>query len=66
VYTFSITTEELKQISGVGAVGVNAVAPFTDLITKNTVEDNEIDRRGDMVISALANNRRLRCISSRI
>ncbi|HWD88451.1 MAG TPA: DNA helicase RecQ [Mucilaginibacter sp.] len=57
---YPITTEELKQISGVGAgKAVKFGAPFTDLI-KKYVEDNEIDRPVDMVIKSAANKSALK------
>jgi len=52
---YPITTDELKQISGVGAgKALKFGKPFTDLIQKY-VEDNEIDRPIDMVIKSAAN-----------
>jgi ATP-dependent DNA helicase RecQ len=57
---YPITTEELKQISGVGTgKAVKFGAPFTDLI-KKYVEDNEIDRPIDMVIKSAANKSALK------
>jgi len=57
---YPITTEELKQISGVGAgKALKFGKPFTDLIQKY-VEDNEIDRPVDMVIKSAANKSALK------
>ncbi|HEX3386723.1 MAG TPA: HRDC domain-containing protein, partial [Mucilaginibacter sp.] len=57
---YPITTEELKQISGVGAgKAMKFGAPFADLI-KKYVEDNEIDRPVDMVIKSAANKSALK------
>jgi ATP-dependent DNA helicase RecQ len=57
---YPITTEELKQISGVGAgKAMKFGAPFVDLI-KKYVEDNEIDRPIDMVIKSAANKSALK------
>jgi ATP-dependent DNA helicase RecQ len=57
---YPITTEELKQISGVGAGKATKFgAPFIDLI-KKYVEDNEIDRPIDMVIKSAANKSALK------
>ena len=57
---YPITTEELKQISGVGAgKAMKFGAPFIDLIAKY-VEDNEIDRPIDMVIKSAANKSALK------
>ena len=57
---YPITTEELKQISGVGAgKAMKFGAPFTDLI-KKYVEDNDIDRPVDMVIKSAANKSALK------
>jgi ATP-dependent DNA helicase RecQ len=57
---YPITTEELKQISGVGAgKALKFGAPFIDLI-KKYVEDNEIDRPVDMVIKSAANKSALK------
>ncbi len=57
---YPITTEELKQISGVGAgKALKFGAPFTDLI-KKYVEDNDIDRPVDMVIKSAANKSALK------
>jgi len=57
---YPITTEELKQISGVGAgKAMKFGAPFIDLISKY-VEDNEIDRPLDMVIKSAANKSALK------
>lgn len=57
---YPITTEELKQISGVGAgKAMKFGAPFIDLINKY-VEDNEIDRPVDMVIKSAANKSALK------
>ncbi|HVW13151.1 MAG TPA: DNA helicase RecQ [Mucilaginibacter sp.] len=57
---YPITTEELKQISGVGAgKAAKFGAPFIELI-KKYVEDNEIDRPVDMVIKSAANKSALK------
>jgi len=57
---YPITSEELKQISGVGAgKALKFGAPFIDLI-KKYVEDNEIDRPIDMVIKSAANKSALK------
>ncbi|MDB5011105.1 MAG: ATP-dependent helicase RecQ [Mucilaginibacter sp.] len=57
---YPITTEELKQISGVGAgKALKFGAPFVDLI-KKYVEDNDIDRPIDMVIKSAANKSALK------
>lgn len=57
---YPITTEELKQISGVGAgKAMKFGAPFIDLI-KKYVEDNDIDRPVDMVIKSAANKSALK------
>jgi ATP-dependent DNA helicase RecQ len=57
---YPINTEEMKQISGVGAgKAMKFGAPFTDLI-KKYVEDNEIDRPIDMVIKSAANKSALK------
>jgi len=57
---YPINTEELKQISGVGAGKATKFgAPFVDLI-KKYVEDNEIDRPIDMVIKSAANKSALK------
>jgi ATP-dependent DNA helicase RecQ len=57
---YPITTEELKQISGVGAgKAMKFGAPFIDLINKY-VEDNDIDRPVDMVIKSAANKSALK------
>jgi len=57
---YPIITEELKQISGVGAgKALKFGAQFTDLI-KKYVEDNEIDRPIDMVIKSAANKSALK------
>ena len=57
---YPITTDELKQISGVGAgKAIKFGAPFIDLI-KKYVEDNEIDRPIDMVIKSAANKSALK------
>jgi ATP-dependent DNA helicase RecQ len=57
---YPIDTEEMKQISGVGAgKAMKFGAPFTDLI-KKYVEDNEIDRPIDMVIKSAANKSALK------
>jgi len=57
---YPITTEELKQISGVGTgKAMKFGAPFVDLI-KKYVEDNDIDRPIDMVIKSAANKSALK------
>jgi ATP-dependent DNA helicase RecQ len=57
---YPINTEELKQISGVGAgKALKFGVQFTDLI-KKYVEDNEIDRPIDMVIKSAANKSALK------
>jgi ATP-dependent DNA helicase RecQ len=57
---YPITTDELKQISGVGAgKALKFGAPFIDLI-KKYVEDNDIDRPIDMVIKSAANKSALK------
>lgn len=57
---YPITTDELKQISGVGAGKAQKFgAPFVDLI-KKYVEDNDIDRPVDMVIKSAANKSALK------
>ena len=57
---YPIDTEELKQISGVGAgKALKFGKPFTDLIQKY-VEDNDIDRPIDMVIKSAANKSALK------
>jgi ATP-dependent DNA helicase RecQ len=57
---YPINTEELKQISGVGAgKALKFGAPFADLI-KKYVEDNDIDRPIDMVIKSAPNKSALK------
>jgi ATP-dependent DNA helicase RecQ len=57
---YPINTEEMKQISGVGAgKAMKFGAPFVDLI-KKYVEDNDIDRPIDMVIKSAANKSALK------
>ncbi|RZL13425.1 MAG: RecQ family ATP-dependent DNA helicase, partial [Pedobacter sp.] len=57
---YPINTEELKQISGVGAgKALKFGAPFAELISKY-VEENEIDRPIDMVIKSAANKSALK------
>jgi ATP-dependent DNA helicase RecQ len=57
---YPINTEEMKQISGVGAgKAMKFGPPFVDLI-KKYVEDNEIDRPIDMVIKSAANKSALK------
>ena len=57
---YPINTDELKQISGVGAgKALKFGKPFTDLIQKY-VEDNDIDRPIDMVIKSAANKSALK------
>jgi ATP-dependent DNA helicase RecQ len=57
---YPINTEELKQISGVGAgKALKFGGPFVELI-KKYVEDNDIDRPIDMVIKSAANKSALK------
>ncbi|MGV3546337.1 MAG: RQC domain-containing protein, partial [Pedobacter sp.] len=57
---YPITTDELKQISGVGnGKALKFGAPFIELI-KKYVEDNDIDRPVDMVIKTQANKSALK------
>jgi ATP-dependent DNA helicase RecQ len=57
---YPVNTEELKQISGVGAgKALKFGKPFTDLIQKY-VDDNDIDRPIDMVIKSAANKSALK------
>jgi ATP-dependent DNA helicase RecQ len=57
---YPVSTDELKQISGVGAgKAAKFGAPFTELI-KKYVEDNDIDRPVDMVIKSAANKSALK------
>jgi ATP-dependent DNA helicase RecQ len=57
---YPVTTDELKQISGVGAgKALKFGKPFTDLIQKY-VDDNDIDRPIDMVIKSAANKSALK------
>ncbi|TWR26286.1 DNA helicase RecQ [Mucilaginibacter achroorhodeus] len=57
---YPISTDEMKQISGVGAgKAMKFGAPFIDLI-KKYVEDNDIDRPVDMVIKSAANKSALK------
>jgi len=57
---YPVSTEELKQISGVGAgKAIKFGQPFTELI-KKYVEDNDIDRPIDMVIKSAANKSALK------
>lgn len=57
---YPITTDEMKQISGVGVgKAMKFGAPFTELI-KKYVEDNDIDRPVDMVIKSAANKSALK------
>ncbi|RCH56251.1 DNA helicase RecQ [Mucilaginibacter hurinus] len=57
---YPVTTDELKQISGVGTgKAMKFGAPFIELI-KKYVEDNEIDRPVDMVIKSAANKSALK------
>ncbi len=57
---YPINTDELKQISGVGAgKAAKFGGPFTELI-KKYVEDNDIDRPVDMVIKSAANRSALK------
>jgi len=52
---YPITTEELQQITGVGAGKANKYgSPFLELI-KNYVEENEIIRPNDMVVKSVIN-----------
>jgi ATP-dependent DNA helicase RecQ len=57
---YPISTDELKQISGVGAgKAIKFGAPFVDLI-KKYVEENDIERPIDMVIKSAANKSALK------
>lgn len=57
---YPITTDELKQIHGVGAgKAIKFGAPFIELIS-NYVEENEIDRPQDLVIKSTANRSALK------
>jgi ATP-dependent DNA helicase RecQ len=57
---YPINTEEMKQISGVGAgKALKFGPPFIDLI-KKYVEDNDIDRPIDMVIKSAPNKSALK------
>ncbi|QJD98507.1 DNA helicase RecQ [Mucilaginibacter robiniae] len=57
---YPVSTDELKQISGVGAGKASKFgAPFIELI-KKYVEDNDIDRPVDMVIKSAANKSALK------
>ncbi|GAA4311109.1 DNA helicase RecQ [Mucilaginibacter gynuensis] len=57
---YPVSTDELKQISGVGAGKASKFgAPFIELI-KKYVEDNDIDRPIDMVIKSAANKSALK------
>jgi len=57
---YPITTEELRQIQGVGSgKALKFGAPFIDLI-KKYVEENEIDRPQDLVIKSTANKSALK------
>ncbi|MBE9660568.1 DNA helicase RecQ [Mucilaginibacter myungsuensis] len=57
---YPISTDELKQISGVGqGKALKFGAPFIELI-KKYVEDNDIDRPIDMVIKSAANKSALK------
>lgn len=57
---YPITTDELKQIHGVGAgKAMKFGAPFIELI-KNYVEENDIDRPVDLVIKSAANKSALK------
>lgn len=57
---YPISTEELKQIHGVGAgKAMKFGAPFIELI-KNYVEENEIDRPQDLVIKSTASRSMLK------
>jgi len=52
---YPITTDELKNISGVGAgKAIKFGKPFLDLI-KKYVEENEIERPMDMVVKSIVN-----------
>jgi ATP-dependent DNA helicase RecQ len=52
---YPITTEELKNISGVGSgKALKFGKPFLDLI-KKYVEENEIERPMDMVVKSIVN-----------
>ncbi|GAB2689063.1 DNA helicase RecQ [Mucilaginibacter koreensis] len=57
---YPVNTDELKQISGVGAgKAAKFGVPFTELI-KKYVEDHDIDRPVDMVIKSAANKSALK------
>jgi ATP-dependent DNA helicase RecQ len=57
---YPVSTDELKQISGVGAGKASKFGgPFIELI-KKYVEDNDIDRPVDMVIKSAANKSALK------
>jgi ATP-dependent DNA helicase RecQ len=57
---YPVNTDELKQISGVGAgKALKFGKPFTDLIQKY-VDENDIDRPIDMVIKSAANKSALK------
>lgn len=57
---YPITTDELKQIAGVGqGKAIKFGGPFIELI-KNYVEENDIDRPVDMVIKTQANKSALK------
>src|SRR5690606_35338867 len=57
---YPVTTDELKQIHGVGAgKALKFGAPFIELI-KKYVEDNDIDRPVDLVIKSAANKSALK------
>jgi ATP-dependent DNA helicase RecQ len=57
---YPVSTDELKQISGVGAgKAAKFGGPFIELI-KKYVEDNDIDRPVDMVIKSAANKSALK------
>ncbi|MGH2623451.1 MAG: HRDC domain-containing protein, partial [Sphingobacterium sp.] len=57
---YPISTEELRQIQGVGSgKALKFGAPFIDLI-KNYVEEKEIDRPQDLVIKSTANKSALK------
>ncbi len=57
---YPITTEELKQISGVGSgKAIKFGAPFIELI-KKYVEDNDIERPIDLIIKTQANKSQMK------
>lgn len=57
---YPVSTDELKQIHGVGAgKAIKFGAPFIELI-RNYVDENEIDRPQDLVIKSTANRSALK------